>query len=165
MENFYNNAKLQNIFMATKILRKPIIGIISGYHELPYILVAPDDKNPSHAVEISGLINVSPKFIISAAQLSETFGQVFDPETFDQDIHGRVFSFANTRRKNINVHNGHFSIKNIEEKPDELIQRILDRLMMEENLSTGLIFGPLFRYYPISLDRFINEILDREFRV
>ena len=166
MHNHYNqNPKLQKVFHTTKIMRKPISGIVSGYHELPYILIAPDDDNPSHSVEINGKINVSPKFIISPDTLSETFGDIFDPETIDKEIEGRLFSFAYSRKKNLKVESEYFTVKNYEEKPNEHIDRVHDRLLMQENIKTGLIFGPHFKYYPISIDRFINEILDREFRV
>lgn len=166
MSNLYSqNPYLEKIFNTTKIIRKPISGIVSGYHELPYILIAPDDDNPDQAVEINGKVNVSPKFVIAPSSLQETFGDVFDPETFDNTIHGRFFSFAYAQKKNINVQNEYFSIKSLDEKPDEYIERVQDRLLMQENIKTGLIYGPQFKYYPISIDRFINEILDREFKI
>ena len=163
--NYSRNPKLQKIFATTKIVRKPISGIVSGYHELPYILVAPDDENPSHSVEINGKINVSPKFIISPSALNETFGEIFDPETFEKEIQGRLFSFAYSDKKNLKVNSEYFTVKNYEENPNEHIDRVHDQLLIKENIKTGLIFGPHFKYYPISIDRFINEIVDREFRV
>jgi hypothetical protein len=63
------------------------------------------------------------------------------------------------------VQSERFSITNHEEKADEYVNRVNDRLFMQENIRTGLILGPRFKYYPISIDRFINEILDREFRI
>jgi hypothetical protein len=165
MFNYDKNETLREIFFKTNILRKPISGIVSGYHELPYILVAPDDDNETASVEINGKINVSPKFIISPNMISESFGDVFDPETFDKEISGRLFSFAFGNKKNIKVENEYFHIKNCDERPEEHINRVNDQLGMQENIKTGLIFGPQFKFYPVSLDRFINEILDREFRV
>lgn len=159
------NEILQEIYHKTDILRRPISGFVSGYHQLPYILVAPNDENPAHTVEINGKINVSPKFIISPQMLAETFGEVFDPETFDQDIQGRVFSFAYSRNKQLKVESEYFKVQNFEEKPEEHLNRVNDSLMAQENTRTGLIFGPRFQYYPVSLDRFISEIVDREFRL
>jgi hypothetical protein len=63
------------------------------------------------------------------------------------------------------VENEYFQVKNIEEKSEEYSKKVLDRLLMQENISTGLIVGPRFKYYPVSLDKFINEILEREFNV
>jgi hypothetical protein len=68
-------------------------------------------------------------------------------------------------KRNLKVENEYFSIKNLEENADARIEQVHDELLRQENLKTGLIFSPHFKYYPISIDRFINEILDREFRV
>lgn len=160
-----HNPQLREIFHQTKVIRKPISGIVSGYHELPYVLVAPDEEDDSHSIEINGKVNVSPKFVISPAALGETFGDVFDPETFDSDIQGRMFSFAYANQKHLKVSSEYFSIKNVEAHPDEYIDRVNDRLLQQENIRTGLIFGPRFKYYPVSIDRFIGEIVEREFRV
>lgn len=164
-DGIYRDKNLEEIFHKTEILRKPISGIVSGYHELPYVLVAPDDKNPSNAVEVNGTINVSPRFIVPPDMLGETFGDVFDPETFDKEIQARVFSFFYTRKRGVKLENTKFHIANFEEKPEEHIKRVLDELLKQENVRTGLIFGPKFCYYPVSLDRFIREILDREFNI
>jgi hypothetical protein len=159
-----SNEDLKEIYSKTDILRRPISGFVSGYHQLPYILIAPNDENPSHTVEINGKINVSPKFIISPQALQETFGDVFDPETFKNDIQGRVFSFAYSNNRRLKVESEYFKLQNFEEKPEEHLNRVNDTLMAQENTRTGLIFGPKFQYYPVSLDRFISEIVDREFK-
>src|SRR4029434_522183 len=41
---------LRAIFDETRIVRKPLTGIITGYHVLPYILVAPEHEHPARAV-------------------------------------------------------------------------------------------------------------------
>jgi hypothetical protein len=167
MINFFDpkNEFFKEIFSKTQILRKPINGIVSGYHELPYILVAPNEDNNLHSLEINGKINVSPKFIISSAMLNETFGNVFDPETFDKDLQGRFFSFTYSGKRNIKIENEYFHVKSIEESPEEHSRKILDGLLQQENITTGLIVGPAFKYYPVSIDRFINEIMEREFNI
>ncbi|MDD5675137.1 MAG: hypothetical protein PHC61_13290 [Chitinivibrionales bacterium] len=160
-----NNEIIKEIYYQTRILRKPISGIVSGYHELPYILVSPDDAAAGNTIEINGKISVSPKFIISPGMLSETFGEVFDPETFDKDIEGRLFSFAVSSKKNVKIANQYFLIKNVEGDPEGYLSKIHDDLLAQENVKTALVWGPRFKFYPVSLDRLINEILDREFRV
>jgi len=160
-----NSELLREMYFKTDILRKPISGILSGYHELPYILVAPNDENPLHSIEINGKINVSPKFIITAQNLQETFGEVFDPSTFDKDIQGRLFSFTYSGNKKLKVESEYFKLHNFEENPQDHLNRVHDQLMMQENTRTGLIFSPRFQYYPVSMDRFISEIVDREFRM
>jgi len=155
---------LREVYRKTHILRKPISGIISGYHQLPYILIAPNDENPSHTIEINGKINVSPRFVLSPQVLQESFGDIFDPETFDREIQGRLFSFAYSGKKRINVESEYFKLFDFDENPEEHLHRVHDGLLAQENTRTGLIFGPQFRYYPVSVDRFISEIIDREFR-
>jgi hypothetical protein len=163
--NYYyrENPVLKNIYLQTHIVRKPISGIISGYHELPYILITPDDENPLHSIEINGKVNVSPRFVISASALTESFGEVFDPETFDKDLQGRLFSFSFARKKNLKVKSEYCNINNLEINPKEYVDTIHDRLQMSENVNTALVFGPAFQYYPVSIDRFITEIVEREF--
>jgi hypothetical protein len=161
----YKSHIYNEVFRATSILKKPVTGIVSGYHELPYILIAPDEENPDKSLEINGKINVSPKIVISPEYLGETFGDVFDPETFSQEIQGRLFSFAYSSKRNLKVESEQFSITNHESKAEERLNEIQDILQMQENIRTGLIFGPRFKYYPVSLDKFIGEIIDREFRV
>lgn len=166
MNNFnYQNSKLREIFNATKVIRKPVTGIISDYHELPYILITPGRKGKSESLEVSGKIKVSPKFVLSASALQESFGEVFDPETFNSDIEGRLFSFAVSNKRNLKVESEDFKVKESTINSDILLDKVHDRLMQKEDIKTALISGPEFDFYPISLDRFINEILSREFRV
>jgi len=156
---------LREMYETTKILRRPVSGIISGYHQLPYVLVAPDDENSDHSIEINGTINVSPKFIISPGVLQESFGDVFDAETFDRAIEGRMFSFAYAGKKNLKIESKEFRMTRIEQQAEPHLSNVEDRLMQQENTRTGLIFCPHFTFYPVSIDRFITEILDREMRV
>ncbi|MCL2689607.1 MAG: hypothetical protein FWE57_07160 [Chitinispirillia bacterium] len=159
------NEAMREVYNGTDIVRKPICGIVSGYHNLPYIMVAAYEDNPKRCTQVSGQINVSPKFVISASTLAETFGSVFDPGTFDSDIEGRIFSFANISNRNMKIESKNFSIEHFEESFSERLERVTDLLMSQEDTRTGLIGCPNFRYYPVSIDKFISEILDREFRV
>ena len=60
---------LRHLFEQTQILRKPITGIITGYHVLPYILVGPQEDHPHKSVEVRGRIKVSPRLVISPRDL------------------------------------------------------------------------------------------------
>ena len=42
--------------------------------------------------------------------------------------------------------------------------RVLEELTRREVIDTAVIASPDARFYPVSLDRFIREILDQEFR-
>jgi len=164
MRNPYaNDDVLREVYDATDILRRPVTGIISGYHELPYILVSPDDENPAKAVQVNGNIRVSPRFILSAEVLGDRFADVFDPATFNAGLQGRLFSFAFSRRKNFKIENGSFEVRNLDDGARSHLDRVHDDLLRQENTRTALIFGPRFEFYPVSIDRFVTDILDREF--
>ncbi len=165
MTSYNQQEFLREIYRKTRILRRPISGIISGYHKLPYVLIAPNEDNGDQTIEINGTINVSPKFVISPYMLQETFGDVFDAETFDKEIEGRFFSFIYAGKKNIKIESADFRMMHNESNPQEYLSKVEDMLMQQENTRTGLIFCPHFRYYPVSIDRFITEILDREMSV
>ncbi|MDR2579279.1 MAG: hypothetical protein LBC70_10825 [Chitinispirillales bacterium] len=155
---------MRDVYMNTDILRRPISGIVSGYHDLPYILVAPSLEDGHRTSEVTGRISVSPKFILSASTLSETFGDVFEPDTFDSEIVGRVFSFTSPSGRNVKVESKNFTMRQHNEPPKDYAERVLDSLLSKEDTKTGLIFSPDLRYYPVSIDKFISEIIDREFR-
>ena len=48
--------------------------------------------------------------------------------------------------------------------PGTQVERVLEELARREVIDTAVIASPDARFYPVSLDRFIREILDREFR-
>ena len=156
---------LKHIFETTTILRRPIAGIITGYHVLPYVLVGPDQEHDKQSVEIRGKIKVSPRLILTPRHLAQTYEQLFDdPELMDKTLVGRVFSFLYAARQNVSVESEDLRIRRIERDPRDQLDRALDELTMAEVLDTGLIFSPDVKFYPVSIERFITEILDREFR-
>ncbi len=155
---------LKRVFEDTQILRKPIAGIVTGYHVLPYILVGPDEERSQRSVEIRGSIRVSPRLVISPRHLGQTYGELFDdPELMDKALVGRIFSFLYAARQNVQLESDDLRIIRTERDPRSQIERALDDLMRGEVLDTGLIFSPDVKFYPVSIERFIAEILDREF--
>ena len=155
---------LKRVFEDTQVLRRPITGIVTGYHVLPYILVAPDEEQKQRSVEIRGRIRVSPRLILSPRHLGQTYGELFDdPELMDKTLVGRVFSFLYSARHNVQLESDDLRIIRAERDPRSQIEQALDDLMRGEVLDTGLILSPDVKFYPISIERFISEILDREF--
>ncbi len=155
---------LKRVFEDTQILRKPIAGIVTGYHVLPYILVGPDQEKSQQSVEIRGRIRVSPRLILSPRHLGQTYGELFDdPDLMEKSLVGRVFSFLYASRQNVQLESDDLRISRTERDPRSQIERALDDLMRGEVLDTGLIFSPDVKFYPVSIERFIAEILDREF--
>jgi hypothetical protein len=156
---------LKHVFDTTEILRKPITGIISGYHALPYILVGPQDDQPGRAVEVRGKIKVSPRLVLAPGRTGQTYGELFrDEELMDRMLVARVFSFLYSARHQVTLESEDFSIQRWDRDPRAQLERALDELARRETVNTGVIFSPAVRFYPVSLDRFITEILDEELR-
>src|SRR5690349_24267310 len=64
---------LKHLFETTEILRKPVAGIIAGYHVLRYILVGLQEAYTAASVEIRGEIKVSPRFFLAPGRAGHTF--------------------------------------------------------------------------------------------
>src|SRR4030095_14550183 len=154
---------LRAIFDETRIVRKPLTGIITGYHVLPYILVAPEHEHPARAVEIRGRIKVSPRLVIAAGGDGPTYGELFgERELMDRRLVARVFSFRYASR--VALESEDLAIRRRDPAADSHLDRVLDELSRREVIDTGVIVSPDARFYPLSLARFIREILDQEFR-
>jgi hypothetical protein len=157
---------LKHLFETTEILRKPVSGIIAGYHVLPYILVGPQEDRPARSVEIRGKIKVSPRLVLAPGRAGQTYGDLFkDTELMDQTLVARVFSFVYSARHQVTLESEDLSIQRTDRNPQVQVERTLDELAQREIINTGVILAPNVRFYPVSLDRFITEILDQEFRV
>jgi hypothetical protein len=157
--------RLRHLFETTRILRKPISGIIAGYHVLPYILVGPQEDRPARSIEIRGKIKVSPRLVLAPGRAGQTYGDLFkDAELMDQTLVARVFSFLYSAKHQVTLESEDLSIQRRELEPQSQVERALDELAQREIINTGVILAPDIRFYPVSLDRFIAEILDEEFR-
>jgi hypothetical protein len=154
---------LGSVFDGTEVLRKPIAGIIAGHHVLPYILVGPEADRPGHSLEVRGRIRVSPKLVIGVGSDGPTYGEVFgEREVMHRAIVARVFSFKYAPR--VQIENEDLQMQRQDRAVQAHLERVLDELSRLEVIDTGVIFSPNVRYYPVSIDRFIREILDQEFR-
>jgi hypothetical protein len=165
MDQFHPESEyLRKVFEDTQVLRKPISGFVTGYHVLPYILVAPDVEQGQRSVEIRGRIRVSPRLVLSPRHLGQTYGELFhDPEIMEKALVGRIFSFLYAGRQNIQLESDDLRVIRAERDPRSQIDRALDELARGEILDTGVILSPDAKFYPVSIERFILEILDREF--
>ncbi len=156
---------LKHLFETTEILRKPITGIIAGYHVLPYILVGPQEEQPHRSVEIRGKIKVSPRLVLAPGRAGQTYGDLFkENELMDQALVARVFSFMYSSKHQVMLESEDLKIQRWDRNPQTQIERALDELAQRETINTGVILSPNVRFYPVSLDRFVTEILDQEFR-
>ena len=153
---------LRHVFEETRIVRKPVTGIITGYHVLPYILVGAEDQHSGRSVEVRGRIKVSPRLVIGPGE-GPTYGELFgDRELMDHRIVARVFSFRYASR--LALESEDLKITRQEREAASHVERVLEELTQREIINTGVIVSPAPRFYPVSIDRFIREILDQEFR-
>ena len=157
--------QFKSIFEGTRVLRKPLRGIIAGYHILPYILVGPQEEQQQRSVEIRGKIRVSPRLVLAPGHHGQTYGELFrDPEVMDAALVARVFSFLYTSRHQVTLEHEDLKITRSDRDPEAEVHRALDELLRREVIDTGVILCPRVRFYPVSIDRFITEILEEEFR-
>lgn len=164
MDNAWHDEELlRHVFETTQVLRKPMTGIITGYHVLPYILVGPEHDHPGRSVEVRGRIRVSPRLVLTPGKDSPTYGELFgESELMDHRLVARVFSFRYASR--VSLESEDLNIRRHEREPSGHIERVLEELAQREIINTGVISAPDVRFYPVSVDRFIREILDQEFR-
>ena len=162
-EDWGDTERLRAVFEGTEVLRKPLIGIIAGHHVLPYVLVGPQWDQPGRALEVRGKIRVSPRLVVGVNSEGPTYGEVFgESEVMHRALVARVFSFKYAPR--VFLESEDLKIQLQERDPQAHLARVLDDLARQEVINTGVILSPDVRFYPVSLDRFIREILDQEFR-
>jgi hypothetical protein len=155
--------RLRHVFERTEVIRKPLTGIIAGYHVLPYILLGAEHERPGHAVEVRGKIRVSPRLVITPGRDGPTYGELFgETELMDRTLAFRVFSFRYGSR--LSLANEDLRIRRHPRDIQGQLDRVIDELARGEIIDTGVIVSPDVRFYPVSIDRFIREILDQEFR-
>ena len=158
-----DSSLFREIFDETEILKKPITGYVAGYHALPYILLGRSLHEADNVVEIRGKISVSPKFVISPEHLGATYGELFGTENIHESIIGRIFAFSYLKKHQVNIVSDELTIKNLKKGLESALASVLDELERKEIINTGVIIAPNIHFYPVSLEKFIVKILDREF--
>ncbi|PYN27353.1 MAG: hypothetical protein DMD99_02775 [Candidatus Rokuibacteriota bacterium] len=114
-------------------------------------------------MEVRGRIKVSPRLVIAAGGGGPTYGELFkETELMDQRLVARVFSFRYASR--VALESEELRIRRQARDAHGHLERILEELTQREVINTGVIVSPDVRFYPVSIDRFIREILDQEFR-
>lgn len=154
---------IRHVFEATRVVRRPMTGIITGYHVLPYIVVGGERDHPGRSVEVRGRIRVSPRLVIAPGRDGPTYGELFgERDLMHQTLVARVFSFRYAPR--VSLESEDLQIRRQSRDPEGQLERVLEELAQREIINTGVIVSPDARFYPVSIDRFIREILEEEFR-
>ena len=163
MEEKYANIQyLKKIFAETEILKRPIHRIISGYHQLPYILIGTSLRNLSKTTEVRGSIHVSPRMIIHPGELGQTYGEIFGEKNIESAIVARIFGFLYLKEQKTKFTCEDLSIQELSIPLPEAADRVLDEIARRERIDTGVIRTPDIGMYPVSIDRYIKEMLDKE---
>lgn len=157
--------EMRQLFRRTVVVRKPTYGIVSGYHELPYVCLGTATKTGYSSIRISGRIQVSPRFLIRPQHLSPRYEEIFGTDNTDIELAGRMFGFMGFPNKPVECTSENLTVSYLEASVDEALAQSLDELERHEDITTGIIITPNSRYYPVSIERFIATILDDEFSV
>jgi hypothetical protein len=162
LDDWSDAERLRSVFDQTEVVRKPLTGIIAGHHVLPYVLVGPEGAEGARALEVRGRIRVSPRMVIGVGGDGPTYGQVFEErDVMHRALVARVFSFRYAPR--LVLESEDLRIQRQDRDPRAHLELVLDELARREVINTGVILSPDVRFYPVSIDRFIREILDQEF--
>ncbi len=157
--------EMREIFERTEIVRRPTYGIISGYHELPYVCLGASFEPGRETTEVRGKVHVSPRFVIRPPQYEPSYKDVFGEDNVDAALAGRVFGFLGFRSKPVECKLEHLEVKHLEASISRVLSDTLDKLERQEDIITGVIITPNSHYYPVSIERFISSVLDDEFSV
>jgi hypothetical protein len=154
---------LAAVYRGTHVLRKPTYGIVSGYHELPYVCLGEDREHGSGTLDVRGKVLVSPRFVLRPSHYQERYGDIFGEEHLDHEIAGRVFGFLGFRGRPVECTSEHLTVRHVEGPVDQLVDQVADEMDRMEDITTGLLVTPDSRYFPVSIERFIASVLEDEF--
>ena len=157
--------EMNAIFEQTVIVRRPTYGIVSGYHELPYVCLGESIESETRTTRVQGRIQVSPRFVIRPSHLGPSYAEIFGEENVDRELTGRLFGFLGFRDRPVECASEHLDVQHRHESVDQLLGDTLDELERHEDIVTGVIITPNPRYYPVSVERFISTVLDDEFKL
>ncbi len=156
---------MQNIFRGTRIVRKPTYGIVSGYHEVPYVCLGESFETGRATTRVRGKVQVSPRFIVRPQHCEPRYEEIFGEDNVDVQLAGRVFGFLGFRERPVECKSEHLEIQHLAEGIDHVLSQVLDEIERMEDITMGVIITPDSRYYPLSVERFISSILEDEFSV
>jgi hypothetical protein len=155
--------EMREIFNHTEIIRRPTYGIVSGYHELPYVCLGASFEPGRQTTEVRGKVHVSPRFVIRPSHYEPRYAEIFGEENVDAALAGRIFGFLGFRSRPIECKSEHLELKHLNASLSRVLSDILDDMDRREDITTGVIITPNSHYYPVSIERFISSVLEDEF--
>lgn len=160
-----NPYEMRELFDQTVVVRQPRYGIVSGYHELPYVCLGESAESGYSTTRVRGTIHVSPRFVIRPQQYEPSYDEIFGEDNVDGGLLGRVFGFMGFRGHPVECKSEGLQVEHLDASVDRMLNKTLDELERYEDITTGVIISPDTRYFPVSIERLISSVLEDEFRV
>ena len=155
--------EMRALFDQTVVVRQPRYGIVSGYHELPYVCLGESLESGYLTTRVKGRVQVSPRFLIRPPQYEPSYEDIFGADNVDEALMGRMFGFLGFRGHPVECKSEYLELKHLDASVDRVLNETLDDLERHEDITTGVIISPNTQYYPVSIERFISSVLEDEF--
>ena len=155
--------EMREIYAQTVVVRRPRYGIVTGYHELPYVCLGQSIQSGSSTTRVRGRVHVSPRFVIRPSHYDPNYEDIFGEENIDEALVGRVFGFMGFRGKPVECRSEYLEVEHVTASVDQQLNITMDELERQEDITTGVIITPNAQYYPVSIERFISSVLEDEF--
>ena len=159
-----NPYEMRELFDKTVVVRKPRFGIVSGYHELPYVCLGESIESGYTTMRVKGRVQVSPRFVIRPPQFEPSYEEIFGEENVDNALVGRMFGVLGFRGRPVECKSEYLELKHLNSPVERVLSETLDHLERHEDITTGVIIAPDARYYLVSIERFISSVLEDEFQ-
>jgi hypothetical protein len=158
-----SSADMRALYDQTVVVRRPRYGIVSGYHELPYVCIGEAMEPGFRTTRVKGTIQVSPRFVIRPAHFEPSYDEIFGEDNVDAALAGRMFGFMGFQGKPVECRSENLSVNHMDHSVDRVLSETLDELERYEDITTGVVISPNTQYYPVSIEKFISSILEDEF--
>lgn len=159
-----NSNDMREIFRRTKVVKRPTYGIVSGYHQLPYVCLGEALEDEHATLEVRGKVHVSPRFVLRPKHLEPEYQEIFGEDNVDSELAGRVFGFLGFRNEPVECKSEHLEVRQVDASLERVLEGVLDELERQEDITTGVLLTPDSRYYPVSIERFIASVVHEEFQ-
>jgi len=160
-----NQHEMKALFDRTVVVRRPRYGIVSDYHELPYVCLGESVESGRRTMEVRGKVQVSPRFILRPQHLEPSYEEIFGSEHTDRAIAGRMFGFLGFRGRPVECKSDFLQVRHRDISVDAVLAETLDQLERMEDITTGVLIAPNPVYFPVSIERLISSVLEDEFNV
>jgi hypothetical protein len=160
-----NQHEMKALFDRTVVVRQPRYGIVSGYHELPYVCLGEAIESGHQTTEVRGKVQVSPRFLIRPEHLEPSYEEIFGSEHTSRAIAGRMFGFLGFRDRPVECTSEFLKVAYRDVPIDQILAETLDELERMEDITTSVLISPNPEYFPVSIERLISAVLEDEFNV